>query len=121
LKPPDDQSNRKIVNLPHDGAAGDWGDATGTDDIGDIFKISEKWEDFSKNNPEDTRKSLGSIVFWTFSICVGAFALSGCGIAIFSGTPERVEALIKIIQATGAILTPVMGFVAGHYFASKSE
>jgi hypothetical protein len=67
---------------------------------------------------EDTRSSFGNIIVRTFAASVCVFVLVGCGIAAFSDE-AHLKSLINVVQAVGAIISPIVGFVIGHYFASK--
>lgn len=90
-------------------------------DLASTRGFLSKWKEKSvEEMREGARASFGTIIIWTFSIVVIAFAVTGCLIAGF-GSEGRLSPLVEFIQSTSTILTPIVGFVIGHYFANKEK
>ncbi|MDD2325041.1 MAG: hypothetical protein PHW63_03385 [Alphaproteobacteria bacterium] len=83
----------------------------------------ENWQSAPKpmdHRKEDARAFFGKVVIVLFAVCIGAFALIGCVLAVFSDE-AHVKNLLSVMQTIGALLTWGVGFVMGHYFTNHNK
>lgn len=112
---PDSNPDLKIVPKSLDQALSD---------LNEAISNRKRWVEIERlanleKQREDTRTSFGKYIILTFCGVVAFFTVAG-GVAWFVDS-SRLQPLIEFIQAIGAVITPIVGFVIGHYFATKKD
>ena len=111
-KPPRKEISKiKIVSRP----------ATDTlDDALDRFFAHENEVDGElETRREGTRNHITRVVLWAFAGLIGLFALSLCYLCVF-GDVSRVPLLLESTKTLTGIVTPIVTFILGFYYATKA-
>ena len=118
---PDTNDNKKIASLTDKKKSSLYNDANSLDDFLEDFN---KWENDIDNpiaaSQEDSRSLIVQIVFFTYAAIL---ILNVLGIYLFItfGDLDRAQFIQSIVLEIFAHITPVVTFVLGFYFATKSN
>lgn len=97
--------------------------STDPDDIIQTFALRETEAEKPFNipaNQEKTRQLVTLIVVWCFALIMGFFSLTAILVTLFFDI-TRLERLGQMIQIIAGVVSPVVTFIFGYYFATKEK
>lgn len=75
--------------------------------------------DSTTQHQNRTRNHVTRLILWFFVLMMACFTLSICGIVIW-GEPYRAVLLLEMATTIISIVTPIVTFILGYYYATKA-
>ena len=72
-----------------------------------------------KTSREDTRNHITKVILWAFAAFIILFSASLCYLSVW-GDINRIPVLLEATKTVASIVTPIVTFVLGFYYATKA-